>query len=157
MTVLQTEKSKLIKVLSYQDHGTGKSSTMVNLANDGQVTFTIPALTLAQSVVVFVYQSTTSSGGSAVAAHYQKASTGTQNLSELDGAYTVLTTSGVTMTTSTDNYKLLAVTVRASDLTAGYKWVGIVTTSSSTGNLVGDIVAIVTDARFGQAIPPSVQ
>ena len=156
MTVLQTEKSKLIKVGGYQSHDTGKSSTYVQLANDGQVTFLVAAGTLAQTLTVFAYQSTTSSGGAAMAAHYQKATLGTIDLSELDGAYTTLTTSGIAMTASTDNYKALAITIRASDLSAGYKWVGIVTTAS-TGNNYASITAMVTDARFGQAIPPSVQ
>ena len=82
MTVLQTEKSKLIKVGGYQSHDTGKSSTYVQLANDGQVTFLVAAGTLAQTLTVFAYQSTTSSGGAAMAAHYQKATLGTIDLSE---------------------------------------------------------------------------
>jgi hypothetical protein len=160
MTILVTEKGKFIKIGGYQSHDTGKSSTYVQMANDGQVTFTVKCGTLAQNLTVLVYQSTTSTGGSALptaaGALYQKATLGTIDLSELDAAPAAYLVAGVVMTASTDNYKLLAITVRAANLSAGYKWVGIVTTAS-TGNNYAQIDAYVTDARFGQQIPPSVQ
>ena len=158
--ILLTEKAKIIKVGGYQSHDTGKSSTYVQLSADSQVTFLFHAGTIAQTMTVYLYQSTTSSGGAAVAtaagALYNKASTGVIDLSEIDTAATAYTVSGVTMTASTDNYKLLALTIKAANLSAGYKWVGVVTTASS-GNNYASIVAVVTDPRFGQSIPPSVQ
>ena len=160
MTVLLTEKAKIIKVGGYQSHDTGKSSTYVQLSAGQQATFIVSCGTLAQSLTVLAYQSTTSSGGSAIptanGALYQKATTGVIDLSELDAAATALTVSGVVMTASTDNYKILVITVKSANLSAGYKWVGIVTTASS-GNNYASINAIVSDERYGQSIPPSVQ
>lgn len=155
MTVLLTEKNKITSVQGMQSVDTGLATGMVKLALGQQVTFIVMTGTLAQTVTFKAYQSTTSSGGSAVAANYQKASTGTSTKSELDGAYTTLTSaSGVAMTTSTDNYKILTITVRASDLTATYTYVGLVSTASSGNNYCG-VLAIVSDERYGQAIPPS--
>jgi hypothetical protein len=138
----------------------GKSSTYVQLANDAQATFIIKCGTMAQTMTFLAYQSTTSSGGSAIptanGALYQKATTGVIDLSELDAAPVALPVAGITMTASTDNYKILVITVKAQNLSAGYKWVGIVSTATS-GNNYADITAVVSDARFGQQIPPSVQ
>ena len=161
MTILLTEKAKIIKVGGYQDHGTGKSSTYVQLSAGQQATFIIPCGAMTQAIVCLAYQSTTSSGGSAIplanGALYQKATTGVLDLSELDAAPLAMPVAGVTMTNSTDNYKILVVTIKSSNLSAGYKWCGIVTTSTSTNNFAGAIIAIVSDERFGQQIPLSVQ
>ncbi len=157
MTVNLTEKNKIIAVYGYASTTTGISTTMVDMDIAGQVTFLLLAGTLAQDVTVKAYQSTTSTSGSAMAAKYQKASTGVITLSELDGALTALTAaSGVVMTASTDNYKLLAVTIKQQDLTAGYKYVGLVTTSTNGNNYLS-VIAVCGDLRFPQAIPPSVQ
>jgi hypothetical protein len=160
MTVLLTEKSKIIKVLGYQSHDTGKSSTYVQLSKDAQVTFIISCGLMAQTMTFLVYQSTTSSSGSALPtanlAVYQKASTGALDLSELDVVPAAYLVAGVAMTASTDDYKILAITVKAQNLSAGYKWCGIVSTATS-GNNYASITAVVSDARYGQAIPPSVQ
>ena len=160
MTVLLTEKAKIIKVGGYQSHDTGKSSTYVQLSAGQQATFIIKCGTIAQTMTFLAYQSTTSTSGSAIptanGALYQKASTGVIDLSELDTAPVALPVAGITMTASTDNYKILVITVKSANLSAGYKWVGIVSTATS-GNNYADITAVVSDERFGQAIPPSVQ
>ena len=158
--ILLTEKAKIIKVGGYQSHDTGKSSTYVQLSAGQQATFIIKCGTMANTMTFLAYQSTTSSGGSAIplanGALYQKATTGVIDLSELDAAPVALPVAGITMTTSTDNYKLLVITVKSANLSAGYKWCGIVSTAVS-GNNYADVTAIVSDERYGQSIPPSVQ
>ena len=158
--ILLTEKAKIIKVGGYQNHDMGKSSTYVQLSAGQQATFIIKCGTMANTMTFLAYQSTTSTSGSAIptanGALYQKASTGVIDLSELDAAPVALPVTGITTTTSTDYYKLLVITVKSANLSAGYKWCGIVSTAS-TGNNYADITAIVSDERFGQQIPPSVQ
>ena len=158
--ILLTEKAKIIKVQGYQSHDTGKSSTYVQLSAGQQATFIIKCGTMAQTMTFLAYQSTTSTSGSAIptanGALYQKASTGVIDLSELDAAPVALPVTGITMTASTDNYKLLVITVKSANLSAGYKWCGIVSTAASGSNYA-DVTAIVSDERYGQQIPPSVQ
>ena len=158
--ILLTEKAKIIKVGGYQSHDTGKSSTYVQLSAGQQATFIIKCGTMAQTMTFLAYQSTTSTGGSAIplanGALYQKATTGVIDLSELDAAPVALPVAGITMTASTDNYKILVITVKSTNLSASYKWCGIVSTAT-TGANYADITAVVSDERYGQAIPPSVQ
>ncbi len=148
-----TEMTEAMTVWHPSNVDTGGYSTYVKLGNYGKVTFLIACGTLGTSVTVKLYQSTTTSGGATMAFNYRKATTGASKLSRQSAAFAAaVADTGVVMTTSTDDYKLLQIEVDARELTATYKYLGVRLTAD-TGTNYAAIVAVLSDARYPKGTP----
>ena len=153
MTAMLTEKCKLVGCRAPVDATTTVTGKVVNTKNYNRVTFVIQAGELAATTTLTVVKGTTSSASTAIGFNYRKSTTGASGYTELDGALTAVADTGVAFTNGSDEYKMIVVEVEVlPDCGATYDWVGVVLTGCTTGSYFS-ILAILSDARYMQALP----
>ena len=120
----------------------------IDMAAYYQVTFLLYWGAMDTTGTLTVEKGTSASLGTAIAFNYQVASTGTAAFSNLDGALTAATTSGVAMVATNDNL-IYAITVNSSELGTS-SFVGVKVGGAGSANLV-TIIAL-CKSRYPQAI-----
>ncbi len=153
-----TEQVSAVGLLAPIDKTGGTyAGTGIHMGNYQRVVFlvyfgneaTIDTLTL-----VVKGNSAATAGGTAIAARYKKASTGTAVLSVLDAtSYTTLASSGLAIADGTDNM-LYAVEVLASDLGTYGPYVNLSWGSPGAHACLISVIALGYTSRFNQLVPP---
>jgi hypothetical protein len=111
----------------------------------------VGALAVDLAVTVAECSDTTPSASTAIAFRYRKsAAVGT----DLMGSWAAATSSGVTLTATTDNGKMLEILIEGSELTDGYPYLRVVLTPASGSACLVAVVAVL-EPRYAQAIPVS--
>ena len=148
-----TERYKVVGALAPVDKAANAiASKPVNMAALEQVTFLLYWGAMDTTGTVTVERGATTSLGTAMAFNYQVASTGAAAYSELDGALTAASASGVAMVATNDNL-IYAITINDTELSTS-QYVGVKVSGAGSANLV-TIVALGRYKR-SQAIPATV-
>lgn len=133
------------------------NSDVVGLKEYHAAKFLVPVGALAVNLTVTVLKGTTTVPGasSAIAFRYRKSSAvGTDTM----GAWATAETTGVALTGTTDNGKMLEILVESSELTpvsgTEYPYVMLTLTPASSSACLVSAVAVL-EPRYAQAVPPS--
>jgi len=133
------------------------NTDVVGLKEYHAAKFLVPCGALAVNLTVTVLKGTTTVPGAsaAIAFRYRLSSAvGTDTM----GAWTAATTTGVALTASTDDGKMLEILVESSELTpvsgTEYPYVMLTLTPASASACLVSAVAVL-EPRYAQAVPPS--
>jgi hypothetical protein len=137
---------------------TGATNTdVVGLKKYHAAKFLVPVGTLAVNLTVTVLKGTTTVPGASTAIVFRyrlSAAVGT----DLMGAWAAATVSGVALTATTDNGKMLEILVESSELTpvtgTEYPFVMLTLTPASASACLVAAIAVL-EPRYDQAVPPS--
>lgn len=126
---------------------------VIGLKEYHAVKFLIPVGALAVNLTITIEEcdDTTPSNSTAIAFSYKKTSAvGTDTI----GALTASASTGLLLTGTTDNNKVVEIQIDGSDLSAGYPYVRAVLTPASASACLVSAVAVL-EPRYIQAVPPS--
>jgi hypothetical protein len=158
-----TEMNAIIGCLAPVDVSTAAwTGKPINTSNNRRVTFLVylGVATSCTGVITVEAGSTAAlatSGGTAVACRFRKATTGAAAYSVLDGGDLTFPAAGITLGTDsiigvgTPTGKIIAIEVRDTDLSTYGPYVAVKATG--TASAVACIIAICGDYRYPQAIP----
>ena len=135
-------------------NGAGLSGDIVGLKGYDHVTLIVYVGNVAGDITLTVEEcdNVTPSNNTAIAFNYRKASAGAAGSSELDGALTAATTSGITIAAASDDNKIIVVEIDAAELSSGYPYVRAVLSDPSAAGLA-TIIAILSQARYLKDVP----
>lgn len=152
MTTQLLEQIKVVGALAPVNVGAGAwVGKPISMENYQRVVFLIYIGVTDGTGTVTVEKGTTASLGTAIAFNYRIATTGATAFSVLDGALTAVDATGLALVGTNDN-KILAIEVQASELGTSL-FVGVKVGASGSGTIAA-IVALCSDARFKQDVPP---
>jgi hypothetical protein len=135
--------------------GSTTAGKIVGLQEYNHVTFLVYIGNLAGNMTLTVKKcdNNVPDTAAAIAFNYRKASAGAATHSELDGALTAASTSGITIAAASDDNKIFAIELDADEI--GEPYVQVALTSPGAAAALVTIIAILTQPRYAKDIPPS--
>jgi len=128
-------------------------SDVVGLKEYHAVKLLVPVGALAVNLTITVEEcdDTTPSNSTAIAFRYRKASAvGTDSM----GSWASAESTGLALTATTDNNKLVEILIEGAELSDGYPYVRVVLTPASASACLVSAQALLSP-RYAQAVPPS--
>jgi hypothetical protein len=156
-----SQLSQLVKIVGclapVDSGGAAKAGAGVSLQKYNHVTFLVYIGNIANNQTLTVEECTDSAGTSNVAIAikgYRVATTGAAAKSVLDGTLTAFTNAGITLANATDDNKLYALEVDASNLTTPATKYFVRPYLTAGAVALDCVIAILSEARYLKDVPP---
>lgn len=144
-----SEETKIVGCLAPVDSGgVAKTGQAVGLGKYDKCTLLVYVGNVANDQTLTVEECSTAAGADnvAIAFNYRKASAGAAAKSVLNGALTAATAAGITIANATDDNKIIAVEIKASELSATKPYVRALLSAGAVA--LDCIIAILSRPRY---------
>jgi hypothetical protein len=148
------EQHKIVPVLEAEDHAAGASGDSVSMENYGHLTLIIIFGELTGDAVLTVASGATAGTATTAETFNYRATAADLKNATGDNLGDESTSAALTLTAATYEDRMIVVEMDADELTDGQPWV-TPAISSAASQCFASIVAILSEPRYAQAVPPT--
>lgn len=148
------EQTKIVPILEPEDHAAGADGDSVSLENYGHVTFIITFGELTGDAVLTINSGATAGTKTTAETFNYRATAADLKNASGDALGTETTSAALTLTAATYEDRMIVVEMDADEFTDGQPWI-TPSISSAASEEFASIVAILSEPRYGQSIPPT--